>query len=405
MFAQEELLMMDERLLLTAGINADKSSANSDAGKLFTYPKVSASYRFIAPVGVLEELKIRAALGNSGNQPLFGQKFTPLTATQNITGLPGLVVQGRVASENLRPEKQREIEGGADLTFAGGRGSFEVTGFRKDITELLLQRTLAPSSGFGIEIFNGGALRTTGLELALSVVPLQTARTEWVLRSTFFTTKSKITDLPVPSFRAGGFGTSLGSFQIEQGASPTQIVGNDSLPDGTRIVHKIGDATPDFNMSFVNDLKFGNFSVYGLLDWQRGGDVINLTKFLYDLGANTEDYADNPITTSAGVSTVGTRRLAAWPKQTAIYVEDASFVKLREVTLSYTLPSSMVTRFARGVRSAQLSLSGRNLLTFTDYTGLDPEVSNFGNQPIARNIDVAPFPPSRSFWFSLSMGF
>jgi TonB-dependent starch-binding outer membrane protein SusC len=80
-------------------------------------------------------------------------------------------------------------------------------------------------------------------------------------------------------------------------------------------------------------------------------------------------------------------------------------MKLREVTLALEVPAALVARFGRGVRSAELSLSGRNLLTFTDYTGMDPEVSNFGNQQIARNIDVAPFPPSRSFWFSVSLGF
>lgn len=404
LFAQEELLMLDERLMLTAGINADRSSSNSDTDKLYWYPKVSGSYRFIEPFGALNEVKVRAAFGQSGNQPLFGQKFTRLTATQNITGIPGLVVQGTVAAPDLRPERQREIEGGADITFARGLGALEATAFRKDISDLLLQRTLAPSSGFGLEIFNGGKMRTTGFELGLSLVPVQSARTEWVFRTTFFSTRSKIVELPVPSFRTGGFGTSLGSFEIQEGKSPTQIVGNDTLPDGTRIVRGIGDANPDFNMSFTNDLRFGNFSLYGLLDWQQGGDVINLTKFLYDLGSNTEDYAD-PLTVNGQETTVGARRLAIWPRQTGTYVEDGSFVKLRELTVSYNVPSRMVSRMGRGVRSAQLSLSGRNLLTFTDYTGLDPEVSNFGNQPIARNIDVAPFPPSRSFWLSLSLGF
>lgn len=404
LFAQEELLLLDERLMLTAGVSADRSSANSDTDKLSWYPKVSGSYRLIEPIGALNEVKIRAAFGQSGNQPLYGQKFTPLTATQNITGLPGLVVQGTVAALDLRPERQREIEGGADITFARGLGALEVTGFRKDITDLLLQRTLAPSSGFGLEIFNGGKMRTTGLEVGLSLVPIQSARTEWVFRTTFFRTRSKIVELPVPSFRTGGFGTSLGSFEIQEGKSPTQIVGNDTLPDGTGIVRAIGDATPDFNMSFTNDIRFGNFSLYGLLDWQSGGDLINLTKFLYDLGSNTADYAD-PITVDGQPTTVGARRLAIWPRQTGTYVEDASFMKLRELTLSYRIPARMVSRMGRGLRSAQLSLSGRNLLTFTDYTGLDPEVSNFGNQPIARNIDVAPFPPSRSFWLSLSLGF
>ena len=352
-------------------------------------------------------MKLRAAYGQSGNQPLFGQKFTPMVATQNITGLPALVIPanaGTVGSPDLRPERQREIEGGADITLAGGRGAIELTGFRKDVSELLLQRTLAPSSGFALEIFNGGKLRTTGLEIGLNLVPIQSSNIDWLFRTTFFRSRSKIVELPVPGFRVGGFGTSLGSFEIEEGASPTQIVGNDTLPDGSRVVRKIGDANPDFIMSFVNDVRFGNFSLYGLLDWYNGGSVVNLTKFLYDLGSNTEDYAD-PITVNGTQTTVGANRLAVWPNQTAIYVEDAGFAKLREVTLSYNVPDRFVSRFGRGLSSMQLSLSGRNLLTFTDYTGLDPEVSNFGNQPIARNIDVAPFPPSRTFWFSVNLGF
>jgi hypothetical protein len=88
-----------------------------------------------------------------------------------------------------------------------------------------------------------------------------------------------------------------------------------------------------------------------------------------------------------------------------MYVEDASFAKLREVTLSYDLPNRYLGRLGGRVSTAQVSLSGRNLLTWTNYTGLDPEVSNFGNQNIARNIDVAPFPPSRSFWFGVQVGF
>jgi len=405
LFAQEELLLLGDKLLLTGGLSADRTSSNSDSDKYFYYPKFAGSYRFVRPVWAVDELKVRAAVGQSGNQPLFGQKFTPMTATQSINGLPGLVVQGTVASEDLHSERQREIEGGVDLAFSNGRGTVEATAFRKDVTDLLLQRTLAPSSGFATEIFNGGELRTSGVEVGLGLVPLQWSGGDWLFRTSFFSTKSKIVSLPVPTFRVGGFGTALGAFQIEEGASATQIVGNDSLPDGTTIVRKIGDATPDFKMSFLNNIKYGAFRLYGLLDWQKGGDVINLTKFLYDLGSNTADFAD-PITVGGKATTKGAQRLALFPKQTRMYVEDASFVKLREVTLSYDVPRTFVERFAGGrLRSLQLSLSGRNLATWTDYTGLDPEVSNFGNQPIARNIDVAPFPPSRSYWFSATLGF
>ena len=406
LFAQEEFLTLSERLLLTLGINADRSSANSDTEKYFFYPKVSGSFRFPQPVRALDELKIRAAYGQSGNQPLFGQKFTPLSAIENIAGLPGIVVpvQGPVGSTNLHPERQRELEAGVDLAFVGGRAAVEITGFKKDISDLLLQRTLAPSSGFGFEIFNGGKLRTTGAEVGVNLVPFQSAQGEWELRTSYASTRSKIVSLPVPTFRGLGFGTALGSFQFEEGASATQIVGNDSLPDGSVVVRKIGDANPSFTMSFVNNLRFKRLRLYGLLDWQHGGSIINLTKFLYDLGQNTVDYAD-PITYGGVQTTKGANRLRLFPKQTAVYVEDASFMKLRELTLSFDVPANIATRIGRGISSAELSISGRNLWTHTNYTGMDPEVSNFGNQPIGRNIDVAPYPPSRSFWFSLSLGF
>jgi hypothetical protein len=224
---------------------------------------------------------------------------------------------------------------------------------------------------------------------------------DWVFRTSYFSTRSKIVDLPVPTFRGLGFGTVLGTFEFREGASVTQIVGNDSTQASG--VAKIGDANPDFNMSFSNNIRWRALRLFGLLDWQRGGDVINLTKFLYDLGANTVDYAD-PVTGCGTRTTKGACRLAVFSKQTAVYVEDASFVKLREITLSYELPQNLVARFGPRLRSAELSLSGRNLVTWTDYTGMDPEVSNFGNQPVGRNIDVAPFPPSRSFWLSATLG-
>jgi hypothetical protein len=391
---------------LTGGINADRSSVNSDTKKYFYYPKLSGSFRFPQPFRWVEEAKLRAAYGQSGNEPLYGQKFTPLSAIENIAGLSAIVVpvQGTVGSTNLHPERQREFEAGTDVTFSGGRATLELTGFRKDISDLLLQRTLPPSSGFGFENFNGGKLRTTGAEVAVNLIPIQSSATEWIFRTQFASTRSKIVELPVPTFRGLGFGTALGSFQFEQGASATQIVGNDSLANGSVVVRKIGDANPDFTMSFVNNLRFKRLHLYGLLDWQNGGSLINLTKFLYDLGQNTADYAD-PITYGGLQTTKGANRLRLFPKQTAVYVEDASFLKLRELTLSFEIPETMVARMGRGIRTAEVSFSGRNLWTHTNYTGMDPEVSNFGNQPIGRNIDVAPFPPSRSYWFSLSLGF
>ena len=206
----------------------------------------------------------------------------------------------------------------------------------------------------------------------------------------------------MPAFETGGFGVALGAFRIEEGQSATQIVGNDTLSDGSSVVRKLGDANPDFRMGVSSDLTWRNLGFRFLVEWQQGSDVINLTTLLYDFGQVTEDYA-TPI---AGTDeTVGQRRLAGFGVRTANYLEDASYVKLREVALSYDLPRSWLGRLWSGARTARVTLSGRNLLTSTSYNGLDPEVSNFGNQAVARNIDVTPYPPSRQFYLTFDFGF
>lgn len=405
-FLQEEALLLNERLLLTAGIRGDQSSLNADAGKVFWFPKAAASYRFPTGSGFLSEVKIRGAYGESGNEPIYGQIFTPLDATQNLGGIPGILLPAgaTTGAPDLRYERQREFEVGIDAELWRSRAALEFTVYEKKISDLLLTRALAPSSGFTNEFFNGGKLRTRGVELAIGVVPVQSRSVDWLLRGTFSANRSKITELPVPPFilTAAGFGTTLGAFRIEEGASATQIVGVDTLPDGRDTVRKIGDANPDFRLSFTNDLTWKRFSVHVLVDYQQGSSILNLTKLLSDFGQTTGDYAD-PIPGST--ETVGERRLGGFGRVARNYLESATFVKLREVSVSYELPPSAVQALWAGIRSARISLSARNLAMWTPYTGLDPEVSNFGNQPIGRNIDVAPFPPSRSFFFSVDLGF
>src|SRR5262249_7994697 len=141
-----------------------------------------------------------------------------------------------------------------------------------------------------------------------------------------------------------------------------------------------------------------------LWDLSKGGNIINLTKLLYDSFGNTADF-DKPSPTSDNpMRTVGQARLERFGTNADAYIEDATFFKLREISITYDLPESFV-KLLGPMTSAQIGISGRNLLTFTPYTGLDPEVSNFGNTPIGRNIDVAPYAPSRQYWFSLTATF
>jgi len=394
-YGQGEVLTMGERLFVTAGLRADRSSNNGDVDKYFVYPKAAASYRLRGGAGPFGDLKLRLAWGQSGNQPLYGMKFISLDATQNIGGLPGLVAPGTVGDPTIKPERQTELEGGVDATLASGRANFEATLYQKNVSDLILLRTLAGTSGFQSQFFNGGKLRDRGIELSVGVLPIQRPEVSLLLRSVFFTNSSRIVDLPVPGFRTGGFGTNLGQFFIEEGKSATQIIGN--VPDTSAAgfsARQVGDANPDFLWSFVEDLTIKRVNVYALAEWQHGGDLINLTEFIYDLGGTT---VDCPVACG--------QRLSLFGRDTRQFIQSATYFKLRDVTVSYTLP--VAAAGWTGAREARVSLSGRNLLVVTGsgYTGMDPEVSNFGNQPVARNIEVAQFPRSRSFWLTVTVGF
>jgi len=382
LYGQEEVLAANQRLLLTAGIRADRGSVNGDPDKYYFYPKAAASYRLLNPVGGLDELKLRAAWGQTGNPPLFGARFI-LDSTAALGGQVGQLRPFRFGDSTITPERNTEVEAGFDATF-GQFATLGVTVYQKTITDLLLEQNLAPSTGYVSRIFNGGKLRNRGIEAALQVSAVRATDVSWILRSTFFLTRSKVQELPVPAYLTGGFALSLGSYFIQEGHSATQIVGSEGV---------VGDANPDFQMSLSSDLNYKRFSLGFLWDWKHGGDVINLTTLLYDAAHNSEDW-----------NTAGQTRWNTFLSgKTQPYVEDGGYLKLRELTLGYDLPPETASHF--GMRTARVSLSGRNLLRFTSYKSLDPEVSNFGNQAIIRNIDVAPFPPSRSFFFSIDLGF
>jgi len=390
-YGQEEFLTLGERLFLSAGFRADRSSNNGDVHHYFVYPKTAGSYRLPAGVGPFGDFKMRVAWGQSGNQPLYGMKFPESDATQNVLGLPGTVVPSVVGNPNVKPERQSEIEGGVDATLRSGRATFELTLYQKKVSDLLLLRGLYTSSGFKSQVFNGGELRDRGIEATIGWVPIQRPELTWLLRSTFFSNSSKITQLPVPPFTDGSFGSQTGNFFIEQGQSATEIIGQVPTGPKTFVTQRVGDANPDFLWSYATDLTYRRWNLAAVAEWQHGGNIINLTTFIYDLGGTTPDCPTACLARRAG--------------GTPSYIESATYFKLREITLSYTLPTAFVTW--TGARDGRVSVSGRNLIVVTgrNYTGMDPEVSNFGIQPVARNIEVAQYPRSRTFWFTVSVGF
>lgn len=409
-FVQEEILTLGERLLLTAALNSERSSNNGDANEMNAYPKFAASFRLPGVVPRINELKLRAAYGKAGNQPTAG-KFTFLTTLFN-EGRSGLRASTIKGFAGIKPETATEIEGGFDIQAFDGRARLSFTQWRKQIDDLLLQANVAPSTGFATQYINGGQIVNNGTEVELGLTPIQTSRFDWVSNTTFSRFKGEVTELPVPAFNpgVGSFGTRFGNVFIEKGRSPTVIQAinscavdvaprsasapfGGSCPAASRVLSFVGDAMPDFTMGFSNDFTFGPLRLASLFDWRKGGDVVNLTNNYFDGGLLAD-------------TATGNVRITAFRAGKAVYVEDASFVKLRELTLSYQLPSGLTQRLFNGrAEQARIEFSGRNLLTWTDYTGLDPEVSNFSNVALGRIQDVTPYPPSRGFFFSINTTF
>lgn len=399
LYAQEEIRLLDDKLLFDAGMRAERSSVNGDIAQYNIFPKVSASYRLLNLLGEGSEIKPRVAYGETGNLPIFGQKFTLLNTPQ-LGGLTGFTVAGASGFAGVEPERLKEIEMGVDGIALHSRLTWELTGFRRNTTNLLLQRVPAPSTGFSTQVFNGGKIQNQGFEAMLGVTPIQRPNVQWTSRSTFTRYTSEVKDLAgLPSFRPplSGFG-GLGVTFIEVGKPLTQLVGRAFDADGNRTATdvQLGNTAPDFKMGFVNDFTYHNASLNVVLDYQRGGDIINLTQFLYDdaglsadYGSDAWDYRMNGY--NNGVMTP--------------YIEDASFLKLREVNVGVTLPQSWVNKTGLRSRSVRVGLSGRNLLAWQRYSGLDAEVANLGSAAIRNNLDVAAYPPSRSFFFNITVGF
>ena len=409
-YAQEELLLFGERLYLSGAIRGERASLNGDPKKTYYYPRASASYRFAPRVAGLDEIKLRTSYGVSGNQPGYGDRFLALTSYGIIGGLPAYGLPSTIGNPEIKPERLNEFETGLDGAFLNERMRIEATYYNRKLTDLLVRPQLAPSTGINATVVNGGEMTTKGYEMGLTLVPIQTTSMSWTSRVTWFQNRADITKFPpgVQPFTtgtaAGGFGNAYGRLRFAPGHTVTTIWGNKIVNGATVGNQPLADANPKYVMSFANDFNRGAFNLNFLVDYRRGGTVSNMTLNLFDEGANTWDY-DKPSPDATVGATLGEYRYNSWGggKNTAAYLVDGSFTKVREVNLSYDLPSAMVARI-RGAQSGRISLSGRNLFIISGYNGFDPEVNNGGNF-VARFVDLAPFPPSRSFWLSLDLGF
>ena len=400
--AQQEV-NWDDKVIGTVGARFDKSTLNADQDQYYFFPKASMAVNITNfdfwNADILDQFKLRAAYGETGGLPNFGVTFEALNSGL-ISGNLGTFRSTRTIDPNLEPETAQELELGVDIGLRGGRVSLEATYYRKNVSDLILDQELPGSSGLQVMATNAADLQNKGIELALRTVPVQTNKFNWNSTVNWWKNTAEITDLKVPSFTTGGFGAALGTFYIAEGFSPTTIVGTPFDAEAGRFT-TYGNSQPDYQMSWMNTISFlNNWEFNFMWHYSHGQKVINLRRFLADNAGTTPDWNDdsNGDGTPNGLDRPG--------EGAGRFVADAGYLKLREVSLYYSVPSSFLESFTgSAVKNIRLGASGNNVLLFSDYPSYDPEVSEFGSSAIGTGVEVAAYPSARKIMFHLKLDF
>src|SRR5450432_3585895 len=395
-YVQEEASIIDA-VTATAGVRFDRSSNNGDATKFYVYPKAGLSWNLthsgiLDPEGVFSNFKLRAAYGEANNTPAYGSKFTAMNVS-NIGGLPGSLIGLQEGQPNIEPERQSEFETGLDFSVLKGRLSFEFTYYKKNIYNFLMLSNPPSSSGFTSSWVNAGDLQNKGVELSLNARPVANRNITWNTTFNFWLNRSLVTRLITTPTPQGSFGYVLGTYQIQQGASATQILG--LAPTG---IVKWGDSEPTFQMNTYNEITFQNkISLRFLLHWKNGGQNVNLTNLENDFGGTSADWDAQTI--KKGVPN-GAYRISQIGTSAQEFVQNSGYVKLREIGLYYSFSTSR-DNFLKGLR---VGVSMTNFFVWTKYAAYDPEVSNFGTG-FSSGVDVDPYPATKRADFHISLDF
>ncbi|MEO0902386.1 MAG: TonB-dependent receptor, partial [Bacteroidota bacterium] len=402
----------DDKFYLNGAVRYDGASVFGEDERNQIYAKVSASYvisdedfwknTFGSAFNVF---KLRTSWGQAGNLTALSQLdrlslFNPIA----INGNSGLVPDQRLGNEDVAPERQEEIEIGFDAGFLDNRIGFEFTYYNQQITDLLLERELSPSTGFSTRFENIGELENQGIEILLRAAPIKTKDFSWDITTTFATNDNEVTSVPGGQIGlAGSFGSSfviegesLGVFFrsfYDRDANGNIIFDENGFPSaGTTedggSARVIGDPNPDWFGSFINELRYKNFTFRFQLDAVQGFDILNFNRRLADNGI----FGGGP---NVGQELLGNLPKGLGGRQAGIFeefVEDGSFVKLRELSLGYTFyPKNTF------IETVDITLVGRNLISWDDYTGFDPEVNTPGQSNGVRGFDFASVPIPRTF--------
>ena len=431
----QETIGFKDRFFLTGAIRMDGASTFSEDNRNIIYPKVSASYvvsneSFWKNSGIgniVNTAKLRASWGQSGNLTAIGayDRFSTFN-TGNLAGSVAINQSNTLANSDVKPERATELEIGADLSFLKDRLGLIFTWYNMDIEDLLVSRSLAASQGGRAITNNVGTLENKGLELSLYGTPVRRSNFSWDLGVNFSRNRNRITNLGqartavpnvtgAPIFLVDGqplgvfYGTYIaldangaplltaeGFLQQERGDLDTGVPTRDAngQPTGSILQKVIGDPNPDYMVGASTTIRYKRFALTAVLESIQGMDVFDADKRTRQ-GVGIGEFAEQELSGELPRGWI-------W----AIYpilewrMEDGSFTKIREISLSYTIP-----KIGNVLNNTIISVGGRNLFSFDNFFSYDPETNAGGQSNLMRNVNFGQVPIPRVYTVNVKTNF
>lgn len=426
------------QFFVTGAVRVDGSSVFGKDQRNQTYYKASGSYvisgtDFWSKMGVSkwwDLFKLRVAYGESGNLTGIGaySRFNTYSSSSYL-GRTSLNSSSTLANENVKPERQQETEFGADLSFLNNRLGLTVNVYNKKVKDLLINRFIAPTNGFSSLLDNFGSLENKGYELVLTGSPVAKKDFKWDITGIYNHNRNKAVSIgqaltllstnagaPVAIIEGQPIGVFYGTFfavdaagnllknaagipQQEAGVQNSTLVytpgrnATTGLPSGSTVRKIIGNPNPDYTASLVNEITYKKLSLRIQIDAVRGVNVFNADfRTRQGVGngkvAEQEDLGQIPRGYVAGIYAIEQWRIA-----------DGSYTKLRELSLTYHVGK------LKWFNDLNISFSGRNLISWDNYNGYDPEVNAGGQSTILRGIDFGAVPIPKTFSLGIQAKF
>ncbi len=429
----------------------DWSSTLPSKNRSYFYPSVSGSFIFSELMKDKKWLsfgKVRAGMAFVGNDAdpynmdSYKQKVEigsdPSIINNPFSGAVFLTQENVLRNDKLKPEQTKSFELGTDVRFFDSRVGLDITYYSTTSQDIIVPVSIASSTGYSSMLINAGKIRNRGIEIMLNLVPVKKDNFKWNSNINFGKNAGKILEV-AEGLDKIFLDRDWADLYLVKGESYGTLYGRGALKDenGNYLINpttgriikdpnpqSMGNVTPDFRMGFDNSFKYKNLTFSFLIDWQQGGKVFSQTNMWMDysgLSARTEDrpdaglvndgvYADNSTGTWVSTGVADTTHIDVetyWEDHAyndfsnAVY--DATYIKLRQVTLSYDLPKSMVEKTP--FSNLTFGIYARNLwIIYSKLPYMDPEV-NSSNSRNAYGFESNAIPSSRSVGFNLKIVF